>query len=216
MGLDFTIAEADTIAASPIADVTVRMPSSVRFYTSTLGEAICLSSDLLREGLSGCSPNARIGVGTARVAVPVGSRTLTETVAITTLTGGTVDGHVEILYYATGDTPVIAKLLFRGGLGTSEFGEYFSTSVPATPILPGGPNATLLSFHTSIGPRGLYYYEYFHGRHVRFRPRGIVLPPSCPRTGFPFSATFSFQDGSTVTAKHTVPCPVGKRGRKGS
>jgi len=74
------------------------------------------------------------------------------------------------------------------------------------------PDASVVHFQSTIGPRHLYYYSESHGRRIRYHPRGIVLPTTCPPGGFPFSAVFSFQDGSTVAAHDTVDCPSGSKG----
>jgi hypothetical protein len=37
-------------------------------------------------------------------------------------------------------------------------------------------------------------------------PKGATLPARCPAGGFPFSATFGFNDGSTAGAANTVAC----------
>jgi hypothetical protein len=46
-----------------------------------------------------------------------------------------------------------------------------------------------------------------HGKRTLTRIKGIVLPKRCPRGGWPVASQFSFQDGSTVFAKRTIPCP---------
>jgi methanogenic corrinoid protein MtbC1 len=53
----------------------------------------------------------------------------------------------------------------------------------------------------------LTYYERRHGKTVAYRPKSVVLPKTCPRGGFRFSATFSFLDGTTAVAKRTIACP---------
>jgi hypothetical protein len=203
----FTVAAKGATLPSPVTEATLRLPSTVGFFTSTLGEATCQRSVLSRMGVAGCPPNSRIGFGTALVKVPFGTQFLTETVHTTALAGSTKNEHLEILYYATGDTPVIARLIFQGELGIDALGEYLSTSIPSTPTLPGTTNAAVIRFRTTIGPSHLYYYEYVRGRRVRYRPRGVVLPSRCPRGGFNFSATFDFEDGSTAGATDRVSCP---------
>jgi hypothetical protein len=204
----FSIAGNGTTGSSPLTSVRLSLPPTVGFFSSTLGEAICQPASLIERGLSGCSPNSRIGFGAARVRVPFGSSGLDETVHITAFAGNSGNGHVELLYYATGETPVIAHLLFQGEIGSSPLGEYMSTSIPPTPTLPGVTDASVISFYTTIGPSHLYYYGTSHGKRVRYHPRGIGLPDSCPRGGYPFSATFTFQDGSGASATDNVPCPT--------
>jgi len=42
---------------------------------------------------------------------------------------------------------------------------------------------------------------------VLLHVKGIILPKRCPRGGWPVASTFSFEDGSTVMAKRSIPCP---------
>ena len=51
------------------------------------------------------------------------------------------------------------------------------------------------------------YYKKIHGKRKLFHVEGIILPKKCPRGGWPVASKFSFEDGSTVLAKRTVPCP---------
>jgi hypothetical protein len=203
----FNIGDAPGTQSSPVTKVDLSLPSTIAYDTSTLGLASCLPERLSQKGLAGCSPNSRIGLGTGLVAVPFGTGTLTESVHITTLVGNSENGHIEVIYYATGNTPVISELIMPGEIVSNPSGEHIVTSVPLVPTLPGAPDAAVIKFRATIGPSHLYYYERVHGKRVRYQPRGIALPASCPPEGFPFSARFGFQDGSEVTARDTVRCP---------
>ena len=70
--------------------------------------------------------------------------------------------------------------------------------MPAIPSVPDGPNVSIISVKATIGPQGLTYTKHVHGRIVHFRPTGIGVPEHCPRGGFPFSASFTFEDGSST------------------
>ncbi len=82
-----------------------------------------------------------------------------------------------------------------------------ATTVPLVTSVPGGPDVSILSVTSTIGPSHLTYYKHVHGRLVPFRPRGVSVPERCPRGGFPFAASFTFQDGAHTSAQTTVPCP---------
>jgi hypothetical protein len=203
----FDVESTPDTPVSPIAKVDFNLPSTVAYDTSTLGLTSCSPRRLSERGLAGCSPNARIGLGKALVAVPFGLGTLTETANITTFVGNSENGHIEILYYAIGTTPVISQFTLLGEMLSNASGEHITTTIPEIPTLPGAPSAAVIELKSTIGPRNLYYYASIHGRRVRFRPRGIALPSACPRGGFLFSARFSFQDGDEATTKDTVQCP---------
>lgn len=202
--------------SSPVAKVDLSMPPTITYATSSLGLARCSPARLSQMGPAGCSANARIGLGTAVVAVPFGLETLTETVDLVAFVGNTVEEHIEVLYYATGNTPVISQLIMPGELLSAVSGEQIATSIPPIPTLPGAPDAAVVDFRSTIGPSHLYYYSSVHGKRTRFRPRGIALPASCPRGGFPFSAKFTFDDGSETTATDTVRCPTAHTHRAAS
>jgi hypothetical protein len=114
-----------------------------------------------------------------------------------------------VLFYANGKTPISAQLVFRGEIQPASgiFGSQLATVVPAIPSVTDGPNVSIVSVKATIGPQGLTYTKHVHGRLVHFRPTGIGVPEHCPRGGFPFSASFTFEDGSATSATATVPCP---------
>ena len=114
-----------------------------------------------------------------------------------------------VLFYANGQAPVYAQIVFQGELveGSQTLGGSLNTAVPLIPSVPDGPPVSIVNVQASIGPGNLIYTERVHGRTVSFHPRGVEVPPTCPHGGFPFNATFSFVDGSTANAQSTVPCP---------
>jgi len=75
------------------------------------------------------------------------------------------------------------------------------------PSVPEGPDVALVRLATTIGAKGITYYEHVKGKTIRFHPRGILLPRTCPRGGFAFAAHLSFQDGTRAGAGAVVPCP---------
>jgi hypothetical protein len=98
---------------------------------------------------------------------------------------------------------------------SAPFGGKVSIGVPLVPTLPGAPYISVLELHATLGPHRVLYAEATNGRTLAYRPTGILLPPSCPRGGFPFAAQFSFNDGSIALAHTAVSCPAraGRRGR---
>ncbi len=81
------------------------------------------------------------------------------------------------------------------------FGSQLATSVP------GGPDVSIVSVTSTIGPSHLTYYKHVRGHLVPFRPRGVSVPERCPRGGCPFAADFTFLDESRTSAQTTVPHP---------
>jgi hypothetical protein len=199
---------------SPVTSFEMRIPADMELIASSLGLAVCHPQALLVSGLEGCSPNARIGYGSAQIEVPVGPEVVPEAASIGAEMGPPVDGQIGVLLYAEAGAPVAAQLIFPGVLlgGSGASGQSLDTQVPLIPTLPGGADISMVNMDLSLGPDQLTYYEQVRGKTVGYRPEGISLPTSCPRGGFRFSSDVSFLDGSTVRAASTVPCPPARRG----
>jgi hypothetical protein len=209
IGFDFDIAGPNGTAPSPLRNVSLRLPPGINYLSTTLGLAICQPAALLERGLSGCSPNSRLGFGSAFVEVPFGETAGHEIPDIQALMGPPHDGNIVVLFYADGREPVYAQLVFQGELiaGTQTLGGSLNAAIPLVPSVTAGPPVSIVNVRTTIGPAHLTYYEHVHGRTVSFHPVGVSVPQHCPRGGFVFSATFSFADGTTTVANSTVPCP---------
>ena len=209
----FQLSTADGLAPPPLTSLDLRMPAGINFTATTLGLAICQPAALQARGLAGCSPNSRLGFGSAYVEVPFGAGAGHEIPEIQALMGPPHDGNLVVLFYANGQTPVYAQLVFMGELlpDSGAFGSQLATEVPPIASVPGGPDVSILSVQSTIGPSQLTYYRHSHGRRIAFHPRGVSVPERCPRGGFPFSARFGFQDAGSTTAATAVPCPPRRR-----
>jgi hypothetical protein len=212
IGFGFDIAGTNGAPASPLRSVSLRLPPGINYLSTTLGLAICQPAALLARGLTGCSPNSRLGFGDAFVEVPFGSSSGQEIPAIYALMGPPHDGNIVVLFYADGREPVYAQIVFTGELiaGSQTLGGSLNAAVPLIESVPAGPDVSIVKVRTTIGPAHLTYYEHVHGRTVSFHPTGVSLPLHCPRGGFQFSAQFAFQDASSTVARSTVPCPRGR------
>jgi hypothetical protein len=202
-------------APSPVTSFDLYLPASTEIGASSLGLAICSSSVLSAEGPEGCSPNARIGSGSAVVAVPFGPELLQETASIVALLGTPEHEQVVMLLYAESKSPILAQLILPGELlpDSGPFGERLASTIPLTPTLPGAGDVAVTELNLNIDPPDLIYDKRVHGRIVGYHPQGVAIPTKCPRGGFPFAATLRFQDGDTTTTTRTVPCPPRARRR---
>ena len=205
----FHLATAEGAAPPPLTGIDLQMPAGMNYATTTLGLAICQPAALVAQGLAGCSPNSRLGYGSAYVEVPFGTGAGHEIPEVQALSGPSPNGNLVVLFYANGLYPVDAQLAFTGEVlpDTGRFGSRLATTVPLVTSVPGGPDVSVISVTSTIGPAHLTYYKHVHGRLVSFHPRGVSVPERCPRGGFPFAASFSFEDGSQINAATTVPCP---------
>jgi hypothetical protein len=205
----FQLSTAEGAAPPPLTGLSLHMPAGMNYTTTQLGLAICQPTALLERGVTGCSPNSRLGSGSAFVEVPFGVGSGHEIPEIQAFSGPSPNGNLVVLFYANGAAPVSAQLVFSGEVlpDSGRFGSQLAATVPPVTSVPGGPDVSILSVQTTIGPSHLVYYKHVKGRRVAFRPRGVSVPERCPRGGFPFSAEFTFQDQSHASAQTAVPCP---------
>jgi hypothetical protein len=207
------IADPDDRVPPPLTELDVRYPGSLGVAVGELGLATCTKKQLEALGVEGCPADSRMGEGSATAEIPIGPVILQETAKVAILRGPEQEGHLALLFYATGDTPVFAQIPFTGLLLSSPapYGASIHIDVPLVPSLPDGPDVAVIRLHATLGPRGLTYYEHVRGKLVSYKPRGILLPKKCPHGGFAFSATFAFLDGSHTSADTSVPCLTAKR-----
>ncbi|MGA9316105.1 MAG: hypothetical protein WBV77_15925 [Solirubrobacteraceae bacterium] len=193
----------------PVTSFDLRLPASMGLASTSLGEANCEPAALFSGGLTGCSPNARLGFGTATAVVPVGAQTITEHATLDALLGQPGEDRIEVLFYIQAGDPVFAQLVLPSIVeeAAPPYGEQLATSVPLVEAWPEGPDLALETFVSSIGPRGLTYYRHINGRTVAHKPRGFRIPKSCPAGGYPFEVELTFADGTQSAATHRVPCP---------
>lgn len=209
IGFGFEIANTDGGLPAPLQSLSLHLPAGIDYLTTTLGLAICQPAALLADGLAGCSPNSRLGHGSAYVEVPFGASSGREIPNIEALMGPPHGPNIVVLFYADGREPIDAQIVFQGELiaGSQTLGGSLDAAVPLIPSVAGGPPVSIIRVSATIGPADLTYYEHVHGHTISFHPKGVSVPQRCPRGGFPFSAQFAFQDGTSALARSTVPCP---------
>jgi hypothetical protein len=203
---------------APLAATEIQffLPPGLGIATSELGLQNCLPARLELFGRAACPSNSLMGHGTATTAVPFGSRFVTEHTSVTLFSGPVQGGDPQLLFVTVGEYPVIAEVVFSALVlpAGPHFGGLIETKLPLVPSVPDGPDVALLGLQTTIGPAGIVYHEDIDGRIVNFRPRGILLPRSCPRGGFPFAVHLSFNDDAGASAGATVPCPRSSAGTR--
>jgi hypothetical protein len=211
IGTSLSVSNTNGGLPSPVTGFDLHLPPQLELLGSTLGLAVCQPKALLEGGLSGCSPNARLGSGSADVGVPFGPEVVGEEAGIEALMGPPQGEEVGVLLFAESRTPVFAQLVFPGALLTSGGPESLDTVIPPTPTLPGAPDASLTHMTLTVGPERLTYYKRVHGRTVGYQPTGISLPSRCPRGGFVFETDLRFEDGTALKVPYAVPCPHARR-----
>lgn len=207
----FKISAVGQRVPAALTGIDLRYPVNIGLATSGLGVATCTLADLEVSGPSGCPADSRMGFGTALADIQVGRTILEEPASIALLAGPAEEGHLNFLVYADGKTPVSAQIVFSARLlpETLPFGGRLHFDIPLVEGLPEGPDVSIVKLRTTLGPLGLTYYERIHGRTLAYKPSGVLLPSRCPRGGFPFAASVTFQDNTRAVARAVVPCPHG-------
>jgi hypothetical protein len=194
---------------SPLTELDLRYPAKIGLLTSGLGRANCSAATLEAIGERGCPANALMGFGSALVEIQANQEVVKETGLISIWNGPVSNEQLQLLFYARAITPASEQLVFGGLLGEAgpPFGGSLNTAIPPIPWNPEAPPASIARFEVRIGPRNVTYYRRAGGREIAYHPEGLRLPHLCPRGGFPFAAVFTFMDGTSTTARTSVPCP---------
>ncbi|MFI5010609.1 MAG: hypothetical protein ACHQDY_10070 [Solirubrobacterales bacterium] len=176
---------------APATHTLLHLPAGLIFDLSSV--SACPRAQALH---ARCPASSRVGVGSTVAIAHLGSQTLTENATVNAYRGANQGGHPTMLISSQGITPLIERVLITGVLQRDRppYGVELALSIPPIPTLPTEPNASIFHFTLTIG-----------GAHG---PRALVrVPRSCPASGFPFGADFTFADGSTGSTTTTARCP---------
>ena len=108
----FGIATPPGRAPSPVTDVELLLPPGLAIASSDLGLETCEPAKLESEGFAGCPPDSLMGRGSAAAEVPFGSGFVTERAPIRLFWGPLQEGHPQLLFFAEGEAPVLANIIF--------------------------------------------------------------------------------------------------------
>lgn len=189
-------------APPPLTGVELAYPRNLGLATSGLGLVPCSPTQLEALGPAGCPADSQMGYGSAAVAIVFGPELVGETVQIALFAGPSPDGYLHVLVYARGRVPVQSSIILTAELLPGRL----AITVPPIPSLPTAPYVSVAEMHLTLGGH-LTYYETVKGRRVAYHPTGVGLPPTCPRGGFRFAATFILLDGERVASHAAVACP---------
>jgi hypothetical protein len=212
----FTVSSPGGEVPSQLRELNLHLPAGIGIARNTLGQAICEPIYLYARGPEGCPENSRLGFGSATAAVPYGPETVSENAKVYAYRGAPEHEHITVLFFAEGWEPVFADLVFPGHLIEDKgiFSGELDTEVPIVHSLPGGPDVSVVYLRSTFGPEGLTYHRTVAGHEIAFHPRGVTVPLTCPRGGYPFAADLTFQDGAHILARSTAPCPPSGKHRR--
>jgi hypothetical protein len=208
IGFSFQLGAPAGQALPAITAVEVLYPPNLGFALSGLGLAVCSPATLEAAGTAGCPANSIMGHGDATAQLQFGNQVVSESAVISIARAPDTAGHIALLLYVSGPSPVNTQILSPAQLlpASGPFGGRLKIELPLVPSVPGAPDIAIVKLSATIGPQGLTYYERQGGQTLAYRPQGILLPKQCPRGGFPFAGAFTFADGSHATARSVVPC----------
>jgi hypothetical protein len=209
IGFTFQIGGSRGAVPPPLTAIDLRYPQDLGIALSGLGLETCAPALLQAVGPLGCPRDSLMGLGSALAEIPIGEQVVTEPAEVKIVRGPTEGGRLALLIHANGRYPVNEQIVFPAVLvpARAPFGGELRVSVPLVPSVPGAPDLSIVRLQATLGPQGITYTERVGDTVVVYRPRGILLPDSCPRGGFPFAAAFRFQNGTSAHARTAVPCP---------
>lgn len=202
VSLGFQISTPDGRLPSALTGIVFRYPRQLGLAANGLGLAECNPSTLLQDGPKACPRNSIMGRGSALAKFQISPEISEEEGTIALVAGPSQNGYLKMLISATGVFPVANRVV----MSTLLLPGRLQISVPLVQGVPEGPDVAVAKVNVTIGGN-LVYYKHVDGRRVAYRPQGVTLPRHCPKSGFRFSATFSFLDGSSAQAQTVLGCP---------
>jgi hypothetical protein len=193
----------------PITRIALSYPAHFGVLTSGLGTASCTATVLELVGPIGCPSQSLMGYGTATGEIQTQEYVIEETANTAVFMGPFENGDITLQFFLDAVDPLSVERIFPGQLlpAPPPFGDALSITAPLIRSFPGGPDVSLVRFRSTIGPLGITYHDHLHHEFVPYHPNGILLPHRCPQGGFPFAASFTFAEGTTITADRKVSCP---------
>lgn len=194
---------------SPITKLTLYAPPGLGIDAH--GAGTCTPMTLRLHGPSGCPANSRVGFGGGVGLIELPKQVIRERYTIDFFFAPREHGHLALLAYASASSPVLVELtvVAKEVPSPKPYGLGFSVEVPPISTIPGATLASVESAFATFGATNVAYYENVRGKRTLVHLRGVIVPKTCPRGGFPTEGTLNFADGSTLTVNPTIPCPHG-------
>ena len=191
----------------PISNVLAYGPAGLDFDVK--GTGTCDKAALENAGPSACPPDSRIGFGGGVGLVEIAKEFIKEPFTFDLFLAPSESGRFVILIYVNAVSPVSLQLVLvaKETRGPKPYGLGVTVEVPPIPTLPEAAYASVESTYLTVGSQKVAYYHNVHGRRQLIHVKGLIVPKSCPRGGFPFLVTVSFMDGTQTSDRYTAPCP---------
>jgi len=192
---------------SPITKLTLYAPAGLAI--DARGAGTCTQAKLTERGPSGCPANSRVGFGGGVGLLELPKSIVRERYTLDFFFASRQHGRLTLLAYASAVAPVPVELVVvaRQVPAPKPYGLGFSVEIPPITTIPGASLASVESAFATFGATNVAYYETVHGKRTLVHLKGMFVPKTCPRGGFPTEGTIDFADGTTLTVNPTIPCP---------
>lgn len=192
---------------SPIRHVTAYGPAGLTL--DTRGAGACTPAKLEAVGPSACPADSRVGFGGGIGLLELAGEVIHEPFTLDFFLGPREGSRAVVLIYVNAVTPVSVQLVLtaREVHGPRPYGWGVEFEIPTIPTLPGASYASVEKTSFSFGDSKVAYFRTIHGRRRLVHVKGLIVPRSCPTGGFPYEASFSFEDGTSNTYRGAIPCP---------
>ena len=194
---------------SPAVKVTAYGPAGMSVDTRGAGICTATAAMLQAAGPTICPANSRIGFGNGVGLFEIGKEIIPGHFTLEFFLAPSRQGQLAMLVYVNSVTPASDQkaLVAREVRGPKPYGTGITFDVPTTPSLPGAGLGWEEHVSLTLGSAHVAYYRTVHGKRKLIHVRGIVLPKTCPRGGFPIEGQVGFADGTTTTTTSVVSCP---------
>jgi hypothetical protein len=194
---------------SPAVQLTAYGPAGMSVDTRGVSTCTATPEALQEAGPSACPASSRVGFGSGIGLTELANQDVPEHFTLEFFLAPSEHGHLAMLIYVDSFAPASDQkaLVAHEVRGSKPYGIGITFEVPASPSLPGATLGWEEHVSLTLGASNAAYYKTTHGRRKLIHVKGIVLPKTCPRGGFPIEAMVSYADGTTGIAKTTTPCP---------
>ena len=194
---------------APLSKAVILLPADLAKTLEWPTTRGCSRAHLQAHGARGCPPHSQIGAGSALVEWQEGSSTVSERANLQLFVGPT-EGVYTLQLLAEGQQPLHRRVVISLALFaiTAPYSAGMEAIIPPLPTLPGQPDASVVSFSVTVGPPS----QAADSRSSRaadsqWGEMELFVPRSCPAGGFPWTADFTYADGSSQEVTTAVPCP---------
>lgn len=193
----------------PAVKVTAYGPAGLLVDVRGAGTCTATPAKLEAIGASACPADSRIGFGSGVGLFEIAKELIQGPLTLEFFLAPSQQGHLTVLIYVNAVTPASEQLAFVGHevRAPKPYGIGIAFDIPIVPTLPGASLGWIQHVSLTLGAGNVAYYRTIHGRRKLMHVRGLVVPKSCPRGGFPIEVQVGFADATTARTTTTVPCP---------